>query len=101
MLYIPSKRGKKPLKKQFFPCRNILATALKKGGPPSFGHPVYFKELNERLVIIIITNTYKKYLKTLCTVCHIYTFYKNPRIQHISFRAAISRNYGLTFRSGD
>ena len=42
---------------------------------------LHFKELNERLVIIIIRNTYKKYLKTHNVLfCHIYTFYKNPRI---------------------
>ena len=41
---------------------------------------IYFKELNERLVIII-TNTYKKYLKIHNALfCHNYTFYKNPRI---------------------
>ena len=41
---------------------------------------VYFKELNERLVIII-ANIYKKYLKTHNSLFrHIYTFYTNPRI---------------------
>ena len=39
-------RGQKNhLGSNFFPNRNILANALKKGGPPSFGHPVYIHVL--------------------------------------------------------
>ena len=41
MSHIPSKTAKKPFKKQFFPEAKYLRKCLKKGGPPSFGHPVY------------------------------------------------------------
>ena len=40
--HIYHQRGQKNhWRSNFFPNRNILANALKKGGPPSFGHPVY------------------------------------------------------------